>query len=83
METYAEPPIGLTHDEMIQKLRDAGNDIPDNMPVSHLEDLFRNRFHGPDLPFYYEGVAGDLTVAKWKIPITEPEPPADEVEETA
>ena len=76
------PPIHLTRDEMVQQLRDKGVKLPDNLPAPQLEDLYRNRFHGVDLPFGYEAVIDGKLVALWKAPRPEeqtlPEPPADE-----
>ena len=81
METYVAPPINLTKGEMIQKLRDAGNKMPDNMPESQVDDLYRNRFHGPDLPLYYETVVDGKLYPKWKAPKPAAQPSQEPAEE--
>ena len=49
------------------------------MPAIQVEDLYANRFHGPENPMYYETVVDGVTVPTWKVRVQhpEPEPPAE------
>ena len=48
------------------------------MPADQVEDLYANRFHGPDLPAYNEVVIDGQIYHKWKAPDPAAQEPAEE-----
>lgn len=56
------PPIEAMRTKLEEKLKKSMLQLP----PAQVEDLYRNQFHGRDLPFYYESVKGGKLVPEWK-----------------
>ena len=82
LSLVVEPPTGKTSEQMLAALRESDPSIPERMPARHIEDLYRNRFHGSDLPSYDEVVVDGVIYPRGKEPgAGEPKPGEQEASE--